>query len=236
MNMCAKVVAIHQPEHLPWLGFFHKMSQADEFIILDNVQFRKNYYQNRNKIRTRTGWQWLTVPIEKHLLTTQIRHVTIKNNIEWGITNLNRIHANYCMAPFFSSFFEEIKELFSPKNDSLAVLNVQLIKFLQKEMDIPTPIRLASTILDNPGIGGTNVTLNLCKAVDADIYLSGVGGREYLDTNAYSHEGIKVIFQNFHHPEYSQCFEPFIPAMSVIDLLMNHGEKSGDILKEANLK
>jgi len=234
--MCPKIVTIHQPEHLPWLGFFHKMSHADEFIILDNVQFRKNYFQNRNKIRTRTGWQWLTVPIEKHQSTDQIRQIKIKSSEGWEISNLNRIQANYVRAPYFTSFFEDLKKYFSPNSDSLVDLNVQLIKFLQNEMNIPTSIILASTILDNPGSGGTNVTLNLCKAVGADIYLSGVGGREYLDTNHYMQEGIDVIFQDFHHPEYSQCYEPFIPAMSAIDLLMNHGEKSGDILKGANLK
>jgi len=223
------MVTIHQPEHTPWLGFFDKIRQADTFVILDNVQFRKNYFQNRNRIRTQQGWTWLTVPVlAKGKLGQLIQDTQINNAVNWQSKVWKSIFYAYNKAPFFDQHSSFLKQVYDKPWTHLADLNEEIIRYISHGLGIQVKIIRAST-LSSTG-KGTDLLLEICHKLEADTYLSGISGKDYLEETKFAEQGIKVIYQEFYHPIYKQLYEPFIPGMSIIDLLFNHGGKSLDIL------
>ena len=225
------IVTIHQPEHLPWLGFFDKVRQADVYVILDNVQYRKNYFQNRNKIRTQEGWSWVTIPVKNAPVDTLINEILIDDNPKLKRRYLNLIKTNYIHAEFFDRYFPSLQEILRQEYTKLVELNVEIIKFFMQQLGIKTRTLIASELDLPEAKGGTYVNFNICHKLGADVYLSGISGKDYLNETIYIENGIKVIYQEFYHPIYKQLYEPFIPCMSVVNLLFNHGDKSLDIIK-----
>ena len=225
------IVTIHQPEHLVWLGFLHKAAHADLLVLLDTVQFEKNSFQNRNKIRSAQGSTWLTAPVvKKESHTTLIKDRKISYEHKWTGRYINLLKVNYGESPYFNDYFPQIKALIEEEQSHLANLNTKLIRWLLSCFEINTPTRMASE-LDLPIIqGGTQVTLQIAVEVGAKVYLSGPHGKNYLDCSAYEKEGIDVHFHEFACPEYTQLFDPFIPNLSAVDLLFNHGPQSKEIL------
>lgn len=229
------IVAIHQPEHMPWLGFFDKARQADLLVILDNVQFRKNYFQNRNKIRTQQGWAWLTVPVMAKGKSSQlIQDVLVNNAVNWRSKLLKSIFYSYNRAPFFEKYSGFLEQTYNWRRICLADLNEQIIRHIIHQFRIEVRIIRASTL----GVtgSGTDLLLQICQKLNTDIYLSGISGKDYLDESKFTEQGIKVIYQEFYHPIYKQLYEPFLPCMSAIDLLFNYGDKSLDVLKGVGVK
>ena len=223
-------VTIHQPEHMPWLGFFHKINMADVYVVLDNVQYRRRYFQNRNKIRTKNGWQWTTVPLEREnrdeLLIKDVK--IFREDLKWKRKNLENIYHNYCRSKNFTHFWGAFETIYNRDFSHLRDLNLQLLHYFFEELGIKTEVCLASE-MDVFGKRG-DLILDICKAVGATTYISGISGKEYLDFQSFSDTGIEVIMQQFHHPIYEQLTEPFLPCMSIIDLLFNHDKKSLDII------
>lgn len=215
---------------MPWLGFFHKIALADVYVILDNVQYRRRYFQNRNKIRTKEGWQWLTVPVEKEKRDALlIKDVAINNeNLNWKSRNIQSLYHNYRKAPYFHNYWEEFKATYEKDLFALADLNLSLIKFFFKTLNMEKAIRLASELKVSGEKG--ELIFNICTALRAKTYVSGISGKEYLDLKQFQEAAINIVFQEFHHPIYKQLYDPFIPCMSVLDLLFNYGEKSLDII------
>jgi hypothetical protein len=224
------VITIHQPEHMPWLGFFHKINMSDVYVVLDNVQFRRRYFQNRNKIRTKDGWQWLIVSIIKeerdNLLIKNAK--IFKEDVDLRENNLKTIYQNYCKAKCFDFLWSEFQECYASDYDRLMDLNLALIKLVLKKLGIEREIALASQLQIDGEKG--DLIFNICKKMNAKTYISGISGRDYLDLQKFNDEGVEVCFQEFHHPIYKQLHEPFIPCMSIIDLLFNHGESSLEII------
>lgn len=223
-------VTIHQPEHMPWLGFFHKINMADVYVVLDNVQYRRRYFQNRNKIRTKQGWQWATVPLEKeNRAELLIKDVKIfREDLKWKHKNLEKIYHNYCKAKYFTYFWGAFEAIYNRDFSHLRNLNLQLLNFFFEKLGIKIEICFVSDM--NVSGKREDLILNICKAIGAKTYMSGISGKEYLDLQAFSDNGINVIIQQFHHPIYEQLYEPFLPCMSIIDLLFNHGDRSLDII------
>lgn len=225
------IVSIHQPEHLPWLGFFDKVRQSDVFVLLDNVQYEKNYFQNRNRIRTQSGWIWLTVPVLTKGKSNQlINDVNIVNTGNWQDKHWKSIFYAYNKAPYFDNHRPFLEEIYNKKKwDYLVDLNETIILYLIQKLGIQVNILRSSTL----GVEGksTDLLLNICMKLNATAYLSGISGKDYLEEEKFIKENIKVIYQEFHHPIYEQLYETFIPCMSVIDLLFNYGEKSLDIIR-----
>lgn len=231
---CKKIkVTIHQPEHLPWLGFFHKLSLSDIFVILDNVQYRKNYYQNRNKIRTDQGFMWITVPVERHLKTL-IKDVKIVQDKRWKKKWWDSIRCTYNKASYFNNYAEKLHDIINKEEDKLINLNIEIIRFICGILNIKCQFIKASEL----SVKGKReiLLLNCCKELNAGTYISGVSGREYLEVEKFKNEGIKIIFQEFYHPIYEQLHNPFKPCMSVIDLILNYGPKSSAILMGKNVE
>ncbi len=221
------IAAIHQPQYLPYLGFYDKIARADVFIALDNVQFQKNGLQNRNKIKTRDGWQWLTVPVA-HQHDTKISEVKISDPAKWGKKHWGSLQANYGKAPHFGLCADALKPIYAAEWTLLCPLVLELIRVTRDLLRISTPTVLASTL---PSEGDASSRLiSLCKAVGADTYLSGPGGRNYMDLAEFERANIRVLWQDFVHPEYPQVFPEggFQPNLSVVDALFCAGRAAGD--------
>ncbi len=227
------VVTIHQPEFLPWLGYIDKIRQCDVFILLDSVQFEKNYFQNRNKIRTAWGWTWLTIPVfTKGRFEQVIGEVRIRNDAPWCRKHSESIKQNYQRAPFYEEYFSGLQELYDQPWDMLAEFNIAVIHWATNAFGLSRRFIRSSEL----AVTGkrSELLVNICNALGAKVYLSGVSGRDYLDENLFKDAGILVRYQDFRHPVYRQCHEPFLPMMSSVDLLFNLGPGSLQTLTEAN--
>lgn len=232
-------VAIHQPECFPWLGFFHKISLADTFVFLDTVQFEKNNFQNRNKFKNGNMDTWLTLPILKHSLKTEVKDIKINwNDIKFTKKHLSTLELNYSKSPYFKDTFLFISSLYEERIEYLADFNIRFITFMLGKLGIKTQIIRASELdLSGKVSGGTEVTLEICKLLQADTYISGSGAKVYLETERYTEEDIGVYFQDFKHPTYKQTgSREFIPYLSILDLYFNHGPESLDIILKDNVK
>jgi len=229
------IVTIHQPQYLPWLGYFDKAHRADIFIILDNVQFKKNDWQNRNRIRTSQGWQWLTVPV-LHNHGQSIIEVKINNTIKWRKAHCHAIKMNYSKAPFFNEYMGFFESVYNREWESLVDINIYFIEKIIEWLGIKTKIVKASDFQATEE--STQRLVDLCKEFDATTYLSGPDGEKYMDINKFEDNNIHLKIQDFHHPVYSQLWtggknENFISHMSVIDLLFNYGSDSLRVLSGA---
>ena len=226
------IVGIHQPNHLPYLGFFDKMAQSDVFILYDNTQFARwdIGFQNRNKIRIKDGWLWLTVPI-KHEFGAKINEAKIDNTKHWARKNWTSIVANYSKTRYFKEYKDDFEKIFSKEWDYLADLNIAIIRKAAELFGIKAKIMLSSEIIPKLNAKATDALIELCKAVDADIYLSGRDGKEYLEHDKFKDAGIKITYQEYVHPKYEQAYPGFELYMCFLDLLFNHGPDSLKILK-----
>jgi hypothetical protein len=220
------IVGIHQPNYLPYLGFFDKMVKSDLFVIYDDAQFEKGEFQHRNRIRIYHGWKWLTVPVEKKL--NPINEIRIKNEVatwkgvKWADAHFKDIRDNYKDTPCYSVYEEEIKRIYEKKQDKLVELNMELINILKKAFDIDAEIVFSSELGFTSK--STERLVEIVEAVDGDVYLSGPMGRDYLDVSLFEKKGLKVEFQDFKHPVYKQRYEGFVPNMAAIDALFNVGK------------
>jgi hypothetical protein len=228
------IVTIHQPEHLPWLGFFDKMRQADVFVLLDTTQFAKDDFQNRNRIKAAKGATWLTVPVYKKGRTSQlIKDVEICNDRSWGNQHWSLIYQNYKDAPHFDEHRPFFEALYGRQWESLNDLNIHIIRYLASQLGLSTRIITASemSIYEQ---GATRVNFAICRQLSARVYLSGAYGKEYLDETPFALHNCEVRYQNFHHPVYPQQWGEFLSHMSAIDLLFNCGDRSLEIIAQAN--
>tara|TARA_B100001013_G_scaffold302436_1_gene204272 strand:+ start:257 stop:961 length:705 start_codon:yes stop_codon:yes gene_type:complete len=217
------IVAIHQPEYLPWLGFFKKMMNVELFVFLDDVQFRKKGWQNRNRIRINDGTTLLSIPVHTHSYP-KINEVTIDNEKNWSIRHKKSILYNYAKAPYFDEIKDFIESIFEKKFQYLVDLNTEIIKFIMNELEIKSKIVFSSELEISKK--GSDRVLDICKAVGADHYITGTFWAESnLRVEEFKKSNIDVEFQKFQHPIYKQIHGEFIPEMSIIDLLFNEGRK-----------
>jgi hypothetical protein len=226
------ILAAHQPQYLPWLGYFDKMDQSDIFVLLENVQFKKNEWQNRNRIRTADGWQWLTVPV-RHRFPQTIAEVEIDDRAAWSRKHLQALKQNYGRAPHVDTLMPQLEAALESPGSHLAPLNIGLIDVVANVLGIDTPTVLGS---DVPAREDPNARLiDLCRALEADTYLSGAGAHDYLDVDAFAAAGVEVRFQAFEHPVYAQRYQPFEPFLSIVDLVMNCGRESLSVIRSGRL-
>lgn len=206
------------------MGFFDKILKSDIFVIYDDAQFNKKDFQHRNRIRIFEGWKWLTVPVEKEeipIRDLKIINEPIKNKPHWSKNHFEEIHANYAKTDYYGEYEEELRRIYQKRYDKLIDLNINLINFLIKAFDINVKIVYSSEFGFKTHSSEKN--LDLVKAVNGDVYLSGPAGHDYLDMVLFEEEGIEVIFQDFIHPVYKQRYEGFVPNMAAIDALFNIG-------------
>ena len=220
-------IAIHQPNFLPWLGYFYKMANCDFFILLDNVQYEKNGPTNRVKIKTPQGSIWLTLPVKRNFpqLINETELVDFSKQKEKIIKTLS---LNFQKAKYFNFLLPELQKVLEKDWRYLSQLNIELIKLIKEKLKIKTKLEIASNY---EVFGkGTDLLVNLCKTFNTDTYLSGQGGKNYQEEEKFKSANIKLEYTDFIHPVYPQLWKDFIPGLSAIDLIFNCGPKSIDFL------
>lgn len=222
------IVAIHQPNYVPGLGYFHKMAKADVFVLLDNVQYSKNNYTNRNRIRSREGWSWLTVPVCTSGYFGQAICEVETADGDWEAKHWRRLVQEYGRAPYFRQYEAELQPIYARRRHSLAEFNCELIAFVRHSLGLAMCIVKASQLSAQGQ--STDLLLAICAELGATTYLSGQGGKKYLEIEKFERSGIAVQFQEFSHPRYDQGGAEFVPNLSILDLLFNAGARSGQIL------
>lgn len=228
----SKTVVIHQPDFLSYLGFFHRLLHADLYIVLDNVQFVKsnNSWTHRDKIKTQHGDKWLTISVKKASRNTQINEIELGEASIWKQQNLDLLKQNYKKAVYYDEIYPYVEELYNSNHVKLSDFNMDSIHMLNKLFDINIDIVYSSNLITTKT--KSERLVELLTQVDATHYLSGVGARDYHEDKPFDDANIKVIWQEFKHPTYTQLYGDFIPYLSSIDMLFNCGiKKSREILR-----
>lgn len=230
----SKIVSIHQPNYLPWLGYFYKIAQSDVFVILDNVQYVKGTVANRNYIKSRNG--------QAALLSVSVRmsdgwdlnynQIGIDYSQKWNIKHINQIRDAYSKAPFFDYYFPVFQDILKTQFDNIAQLNISIINFIISELNLKTEIKIASDI--DVDFGEKNErNLNLVKYFNGKIYLSGKGAAKYNDELIFKNAGIDLQYSIYNHTVYNQINGDFVPNLSIIDALMNCGaEQTKELISQ----
>jgi hypothetical protein len=234
------ILVAHQPEFLPWLGFISKAAMGDIYLLLDSVQFRKQYFQHRNKIRIKSdpGWKWLIIPLVRDTIDRGKNISDAKiSGTSWIEEHLRSIQFAYSKAPYFAEVFPALNKIYGYQGDSLSEFNTLIIKYAFQMFDMHIPVsRTSELIHSGHKIQGykTELILSMCQAVGAKTFVSGPFGKEYLEKEQFKSNNINLVFQSFNHPTYSQLHGDFISCMAFIDLLFNHGPKSIEILGKSD--
>jgi len=226
-------VAICQPTYLPWLGYFDLIDQVDNFVLLDTVQFERQSWQQRNRIKTPAGLQWLTVPVRfRGKLGQRICDVEVRTTDFVG-KHIRAIELNYSRSRHFNRFFPELSSILrsAQPGGRLSDLNVRLLEWFVAILGIHTPVVLASSLHEEAK--RTELLANICRHLGASEYLSPIGSAEYLlcEISVMTDAGIDTHFQYYVHPEYEQRFPPFVPYASVVDLMFNEGDRAMEIIR-----
>jgi hypothetical protein len=224
------IVAIHQLHYLPWLRYIHKVIACDTFVVLDSIQFNKNGWQNRNKIKTPQGSSILTVPV-LHKMAQSLNEVTIDNKQTWRRKHWGTLVNAYRKAPYFKEHESFFQKVYETEWEKLNDLNYEILFYLVKVLNIKTRI-IRGSDLPVPG-EATERLVNICKELKASSYLTGAfAAGAYLEAPLFEREGIGLSFQEFHCPQYSQLFPEvgFIPELSILDLLFNCGPSTLEVL------
>jgi hypothetical protein len=220
------ICAIHQPQYLPWLGYFDKMARADVFVFLDNVQFKKNEWQNRNRIVSSSdeGWQWLTVPV-LHRFGQNINEVRLNPAVDWRERHRRTLAMSYARAPGFGPVMAALEPLYAREWATLSELNIAGVERIALMLGIKTRIMRASTM----GIDSvkTRRLVDICRAAGCDTYLAGAWAEGYMDFDLFRSSGLALEIQQYAHPSYVQ-WPPggdrgFISHLSAVDYLFCRG-------------
>ena len=226
-------VVIMQPSYLPWLGYFDLFLASDLFLYYDVVQYDKNGWRNRNRIKTPNGPLWLTVPVlTKGLNKPSNKDVRIDTKEPWQRKHIKSLEMNYRKAPHFDEVFPIFEKVLSQPRESLLDLNTEAISEMSSYLGIHTPSKCVSDLkLDLPDDMEANRKLiEICKEVGADEFYEPAGGMTYIEPKLFRDEGIRLTFQNYQHPEYSQLHGNFVSHLSTADLLFNCGRESLSVL------
>lgn len=225
-----KIVVIHQPDFLPYLGFFHRLLHCDLFVILDHVQLLIKGWHNRDQIKGPTGKHWLTVPINREVKNMPINAAQIYYDKDWRDKHLKTISHFYKKTPFFEEVFPEIKKIYSKNHLLLIDLNMELLRFFLEFFDIQMETVLSSDL--NISSQKSQLILDIVLATGGTHYLSGTGAKDYLEESLFDRTGIDLIWQEFNHPVYPQLHGNFVPHLSCLDFVMNCGPSIRDYLEK----
>ena len=203
---------------------------SDVFIFLDDVQYSRGGFFNRNVIKCQNGKMWLTVPVYKGNL---IKDAKIDNNQKWNKKHLKSIKTNYSKSPYYKDYIDIFEEFYSKQWSNLSQLDIEITKKLFDILGIKIKTYISSE-LDVHEKDPNLRLIKLCKKIKATTYLSGIGGKNYLNEDLFNNNKIKLEYQNFKHPVYLQLYDDFIENMSIIDIILNHEKKSLKIIEESN--
>jgi len=225
-----RTLVVLQPSYLPWLGYFDQIRRSDIFVFYDTAAFDKNGWRNRNRIKSEAGQPlWLTVPVAARL-GTPIIEVEIDSRAGWARKHLKTIAQNYRQAPHIEAYLPELEEVLTKPWRTICDLAIETVSLLSRWLRVESQFLRASDL----SLRGdrSERLLNLCLDLGATHYLSGDSAKTYLDVELFRSNGVEVIWQDFAYPVYPQQNGPFISHMSALDLVLNCGPASAEILKE----
>jgi hypothetical protein len=229
------IVAAHQPHYLPWLGYLDKLAKADLFVVMDDLQYEAQNYQNRQRLKLAHGAAWLTVPLARGTQSERICDKRIDNTARgrhhWAHRHWRTLELSYARAPYWRVYADELRAVYARPWISLLELDLHMLELACRWLDLRVPIVRASSL----GLTGikTDRLIDLCKKLGARCYLSGGGGSTgYLDVERMGRAGIGVIWQHFAHPRHVQRYAEagFASHLGFVDLVLNCGPASRDIL------
>ena len=224
------ILTAHQPVYLPWLGLFDKIAYADTFVSFNQVQYCPKDFQNRNKVKTKDGTPWLTVPVcSSGHREIPMSEITINNQLPWQRKHLRTIQQAYQKAPFYDYIMQILEPYYVEEYEYLVDLNESMLLTFLDVLGIDIDFHQANHFQFQGQ--KSDLVLDMCKTLGANTYIFGSQGRDYADVKSFNEQGIEVVFQEYTHPEYPQLHGKFEPNLSVIDLLMNCGPDSLEILK-----
>lgn len=215
-----RIISIHQPNYIPWLGYFYKIYQSDVFVFLDDVQFSNQGMQNYHYIKTPQGSFRLKIPVVS-TFGIQINQVTTKNELNWKQKHLKTLEMNYRKSPHFDEVYQDFKQIIEDENNNLSKLDQRLIAFICSKFEIKTSL-LSSSMLEIQTNREEKV-LDICQALNATVYYSGTGAKAYQNEEQFNERGIELRYSAFKPFAYPQLWGEFISNVSILDYLMNCG-------------
>ncbi|NQU26386.1 MAG: WbqC family protein [Candidatus Nealsonbacteria bacterium] len=217
-----RTVVLLQSSYIPWRGYFHLVNKADIFVFHDDLQYTHSDWRNRNKIKTASGWSWLTIPAgrnEKRLIS----EVEV-DDLSWKGKHRRAIEQNYCKAPHFEGYAHVLDYLYANDITNLAMFNQRAIRF------IATLLGISTTFLDSRTLNAkgqkTDRIVDIMLKLGATKYLSGPSARSYIEPGQFEAAGIQLEYITYRYPEYSQLYPPYCPQMSILDLLFMTGPEA----------
>lgn len=220
-----RLVAIHQPNFLPWLGYFDKLARADVFVLLDTVQFPKSGGTWMNRVRLGVGAEpaWITVPVVRaYSGRRRVNEIRIDERRPWRARMLRTIEQSYAWAPFFDEVMPLVRRLLMIDTDVIADFNESGIRILASSLGLDQRKITRSSLYGTSG-SSTDLLIELTRAVGGTAYLSGAGADGYQDPDKFARSGVELVRQEFDHPTYPHRFNPAVPGLSVVDALMACG-------------
>lgn len=220
--------AIMQPTYIPWLGYFDLIDQVDKFVFLDNVQISRNNWHVRNRIKTAQGELYLTIPVKrlKSKYETMICEAFINYKQPWIKKHLKSVEQAYKKTAYINEVYPVLEEIIRKEEQVLSELNINLIKKISSLLGINKEFIKASELKNISGHKDALV-VSICKQLSCDCYISPAGAYVYIEKYApggeFPKNGISLYYQNYDHPVYNQLYGDFLPNMSIVDLLFNHG-------------
>jgi hypothetical protein len=228
-----KKAAIHQPNFLPWLGYFHKISLVDDFVFFDDVQFpRGKTFGNRVKIKTNNGETWITVPVLSKGDFQVFNNIRINNTAPWQRKILRTIELAYSKAKYFEEYWESFSAILLQEYKYLIDLNINFIKYAIDCLGLEVKLYLSSEISTEGYADTEDRIISILKNLGTDLYITGkgAGSLRYIDEERFHNEDIEIEWQQYNSPVYEQLWGSFIPDLSIIDLLFNCGKESRYLL------
>lgn len=223
---------ILQPNYLPWMGYFGMIDIADVFVFYDDVQFSRQSWQQRNKIKSQNGNQiWLTIPIVRKF-GQNINQVRINKTLNWTRKHWGSLCQSYRKTPYFKSYKKEIENIYQESWDYLSDLNILIIKKISELLGGNIPKFVRSSELQNIKGKKTDRLLSILEKIEANEYISGPAAKDYIETEKFKEKDIKLYWFEYQHPIYPQVGKEFIFYLSTIDLLFNTGDEAINYIRK----
>jgi len=227
------IVAIHQPNYIPWLGYFYKIYKSDIFVFLDDVQYSNKGSHNYNYIKTTNGIHRLKIPVQQHF-GQYINEITTKDFLVWKTDHLKLIHDNYSKACFFEEIYSDFESLLTPSYKNLSHMNIEIIKFFCKKLGIERKFITASEL--NLSFSKEEKVIQIVHSLGGSVYYSGSGAKSYQDPQNFNKMNIKLEYSNFSPFVYPQFNGEYCANISIIDYLMHCGYDWDRVLQAQNVK
>lgn len=215
-------IAMLQPNYIPWKGVFDLISRVDVFVFYDDVQYTTKDWRNRNKIKTKDGEKWLSVPV-KQCRTQLICDALIDTTQDWQVQHFKTIHGNYRKAKYLKDYEHILEQIFLGQTwEKISDLDIFATKLIAKELKLDVEwVRSSDLALEGDKDG--EKIIRICKHLDCQYFINGPSARSFMDESKFRESGVVLDYMTYDYEEYSQLYPPFSHYVSILDVLFNCG-------------